>query len=534
MAQRRHDTSETPPEDDGEEGPAPADLLQMWINGSHESPSETVGPEPVGPTPEPDGAETTPAVETPAAEPPTAPQSWWPADNKNESPADPAADPSRWWPYAAGHAEGADTSPEDDAEEPPVAEHAALPSPVRDHEDDDTYRARGWASFGAAPTAEDLLEGMDLHGYWSDRVTGGRPVVTPSVSSVVPTTAGEIAAVRTEPESTEPDADTAASRASAEDVSPTAHWTLDDFEEYTRSQSGNELSEWLGADLPQDAVAEVETELAGAQDTDVPAATDDAQEEKDHKEWYDGSGLCWTSEDGGYTWFSTDGQGWNAEIGEPIEVPSPSPSAAAGVPTPGVDAPAADPDLVQQSDAEGLVDPGAPTTLPATTRPAAVSAEAGTSDAEVPEHVVYKPRGAYRPLLAVLFVLAAVSAVAAIIWAFSKGSQAATGIAAGVTGFALAFLWGLLSWTPTVVTVNGSILEVARGSDGELFDLSSPDLDIDLDDDTASRSWRATITRPNGTELVIPASAVDTKAFSTIVRHYRDVAAKSSETGNGR
>ena len=90
-----------------------------------------------------------------------------------------------------------------------------------------------------------------------------------------------------------------------------------------------------------------------------------------------------------------------------------------------------------------------------------------------------------------------------------------------MTVFALAFWLGLLSWTPTVVSLDGPILEVARGADGERFDLRDPDLDIDVDDDTASRSWRATITRPNDTELVIPASAVDPDEFTAIVQHYR-------------
>jgi hypothetical protein len=139
----------------------------------------------------------------------------------------------------------------------------------------------------------------------------------------------------------------------------------------------------------------------------------------------------------------------------------------------------------------------------------------------VPEHVEYKRRASYRPLLRVLFVVAAVLAVFAIFWAVSQGGPASIGIAIGVTAFALAFWLGLISWTPTVVSVDGPILEVARGADGERFDLRAPDLDIDVDDDTASRSWRATITRPDDTELVIPASAVDPHEFTAIVQHYR-------------
>ena len=67
----------------------------------------------------------------------------------------------------------------------------------------------------------------------------------------------------------------------------------------------------------------------------------------------------------------------------------------------------------------------------------------------IPHHVEYKPRASYRPLLGILFVVAAVLAVVAIFWAVSQGGQSSIGIAIGVTGFALAFWWGLLSWTPT-------------------------------------------------------------------------------------
>ena len=139
----------------------------------------------------------------------------------------------------------------------------------------------------------------------------------------------------------------------------------------------------------------------------------------------------------------------------------------------------------------------------------------------IPHHVEYRPRAPYGRLLGILFLVASVLAVVAIFWAVSQGGQSSIGIAIGVTGFALAFWWGLLSWTPTVVSLNGPILEVACGADDERFDLRSPELDIDVDDDTASRSWRATITRPNDTKLVIPATAVDPGQFTAIVQYYR-------------
>ena len=36
------------------------------------------------------------------------------------------------------------------------------------------------------------------------------------------------------------------------------------------------------------------------------------------EEWYDGAGTLWTSDDGGQTWYTDDGRGWNAETYEDI------------------------------------------------------------------------------------------------------------------------------------------------------------------------------------------------------------------------
>lgn len=859
------------PSDDQDETPAEpaADPSRWWPYAETEAqdPTAADGPvesaKPTEPEPTPTAGETAEPAPDQAAPvervDPAADEALWHDDVEaewvdtdgdaeaahDESAGEPEADVAEPGDAAPGDDAGAetrsDTAPDEtppaevaDAESPP----ADLPGPRTDLEE--ANRARGWASFGAAPTAEDVLDRIDIHGSWSDRFLGGPPIATPRVSSDTTSQAppaDQVAAPEAEPRTQDDDDavreasdDTAVEAAAADvteaesgpatpaavhprglDMSSTAHWTLDDFEEYIRSQSGNELSEWIGGEPheePEDAGAEDgpaqveapadETAVPGTPDSEVPAtesqdqtddgaatedttdetpsdaaelettespapteeaetpsdsdsvlpvaseveepvehdpadaaaptpaepvATSDAavaaepdaapapkdqpsrvrgllarmgltrepevqeddsadvtathdtveepvvdqgpaarswdpdatehydwtsaefdgpppwatdepadeepvpapgvtepfavvqapsepepvetdeaaseqgsdadpldEEDEDHQEWYDDAGLRWTSDDGGYTWFSTDGQGWNAEIGEPIEIPVVSPSASSVVPPTVLDAPS-DTATEVTRDAESPADPapegsdeapwpdapaddaatrtlshdGWPEAEPATghaTEPAdddtaaywpevdahpdadeqpdaetvAEPVESTTADSPRPDHaqppqfVEYKPRGAHRPLLGVLFVAAAVFAVVAIFWAFSKGSQSATGIAIGVTGFALAFWWGLLSWTPTVVSVHGAILEVARGSDGERFDLRSPRLRIDVDDDTASRNWRTTITRPNGTELVIPASAVDTDEFTEIVNHYRAEATKSSGT----
>jgi hypothetical protein len=922
VARRRHDSPDAPGED-SDQGPAPADLLQMWISGrttahpdlDEDATAETGAPTEPAAYDEPEAADVdaenaepevveaesdlteadlTEAEPDVAAvdQPPAADQDWWPSDERTATTDEAAADPSQWWPYAeptpeepaeqpepeptaeerpaaepeaatvleptAGErvdtaadeslwhdetesewvasdaeaapvavAEGPPPDPVErydppgtgpDAPEPPAADSPDVPAATLTESEISAHPARGWASFGAAPTAEDVLDQMSFQGPWSDQLTGGAPVATPDASgsalSATPQTQpGNDPAPQDQPvdddaaDATTSEVPTDEPAGSPEpqrpvpprglDMTSTAHWTLDDFEAYIRSQSGNELSEWIGGEPEAEAVPEVpdspdalvaeldrvdepETPDVGAEaaeaveveaveveaveveaaeveaveapespttagahvaavpvvegppptattepappreapsrvrgllakmglsrehdqpeegppdsaesaahalrteptitertiawpsapepaappvptveapaptlvpdepvideqhpeddldSTPVPADIPEAEraepvydpdatahydfvtadfdgpppwaaeeppavedesstteaepppaeqpagahvaevaDDEDHQEWYDDAGLRWTSDDGGYTWFSTDGQGWNAEIGEPIEVPFEHPSAATVVPpattdvevtppaaadgahvapsdeSPSDESPSDEPEPEPGPEAAAALsehwpEPESHRKAPpeeAGVAPDETSAEAvpdsgadtpavEAGEPALPQFVEYKPRGAQRPVLGVLFVAAAVFAVVAIFWAVSKGSQAATGIAVGVTGFALAFWWGLLSWTPTIVSINGAILEVARGSDGERFDLRSPELKIDLDDDTASRNWRTTITRPNGTELVIPASAVDTVEFTAIVGHYRAEATGSSQ-----
>jgi hypothetical protein len=248
-------------------------------------------------------------------------------------------------------------------------------------------------------------------------------------------------------------------------------------------------------------------EHAGAAPVDDEAVVDVPARE----EWYDAGCKLWSSEDGGQTWYTDDGRGWNAETHEDI-APSDAPRSTGPATTGSRSEPSREPSPEPRSEDSPEDSPEA--------SPEATDREDGHGPV-IPERVEYKPRASYRPLLGILFALAAVLAVVAIFWAVSHGGRSSIGIAIGVTAFALVFWWGLISWTPTVVSVDGPILEVTRGADGQRFDLRDPDLVIDVDDDTASRSWRATITRPDDTELVIPASAVDPDEFTAIVQHYR-------------
>jgi hypothetical protein len=138
--------------------------------------------------------------------------------------------------------------------------------------------------------------------------------------------------------------------------------------------------------------------------------------------------------------------------------------------------------------------------------------------------VEYRPSDFRRYILGILFTLSSVAAVMAIFYAVSQGTRSSAIAAGSLTALAMAFWWGLLSWTPTIVSVSQGMLEVAQGSNGERWDLKNPSTDIAVGSDPKSRSWKAVITRPNGGQLIIGPAQVKPEEFSKIVAYYRRIA----------
>ena len=522
---RRHrgHPEEAEPGDADLEGPAPADLLQMWISG-RQPPTGTTSAEPVD-----DEASWSDAVHLPWTGP-------------DDDPAVPVAEVA-----------------EDVVEE--AAEPPEKVGPDPDPEPDpgpEPEQAEGWASFGHARTAEDVLDETNRNPWLDVLLSGTSAPPHPPAEPARPALLRELDHDAEPPDAAGPD---------EYDPDATAHWTFEDFDAYDRAQSGAEaepIPELESVPVSVEPLTEAPAERV---DLGWPEEPDDAWEDAFPPvggvgayaaRW--GSADDWQSEDW-QTGRQTDWQPDRWQSSEPpvaedppvLEVVAPpqesTPEEATPEPVDVVAEPvtpdqptlfeeqAAGPDLPWDPDSTQDIDPSAEQAVPVPRQPrgrldvpervaadalgvASTTGEDGDGP-EIPQDVEYKQRAAYRPLLRVLFVLAAVLAVGAIFWAVSQGSRSSIGIAIGVTGFALAFWWGLLSWTPTAVSLHGPILEVARGADGERFDLRDPDLDIDVDDDTTSRTWRVTITRPNETDLVIPASAVDPDELAAIVQHYR-------------
>ncbi|GAB3247696.1 hypothetical protein GCM10027425_03670 [Alteromonas gracilis] len=305
---------------------------------------------------------------------------------------------------------------------------------------------------------------------------------------------------------------------------------------------------------------------------DLPAAEDDAEAESDEEEpdapgedgpvedgaalatdswgphppgnqeeqfWHDDEGLRWRSRDGGYIWFADDGQIWDAQNGEVLRdaltaspavaaaaLTTPEPGDAAApveddAPAPAGDDPAATATMGRTEEPPPTVTTPAATEARRTREPAASGRSRRTTEPEIPDYVEYSPSGTRRRILAALWIAASVLAVVTIVWAVSSGSQSARGVAITVTGLALGSWWLLLSWAPTTVALAGSTLRVSKGRETEEFDLHDPDLAIELGDDVDSRGWKAIVTRPDGSELEIPATSVHPDEFVRVVRHHR-------------
>ncbi len=129
-------------------------------------------------------------------------------------------------------------------------------------------------------------------------------------------------------------------------------------------------------------------------------------------------------------------------------------------------------------------------------------------DAQIPDFVEYTPSELHSYTFCAVLVLAAVAAVAAV---------------AG---------WALASWTPPVVSIRDGVLEVARGSREEYFNLRDPETRVVLGKQPGSPSWRTTLARPDGHTTVIGTRHVKASHFTRIVQHHRS-RLRSPETPAG-
>jgi hypothetical protein len=148
----------------------------------------------------------------------------------------------------------------------------------------------------------------------------------------------------------------------------------------------------------------------------------------------------------------------------------------------------------------------------------------------VPRFVEFRSRNVLSYVFGTLFTVFSVGAVIGIFWAVSDGSSEAILGAAGLTVLAMISWWALLNWAPPVVSISNGLLEVSRGSSaGKTWDLRDPATEIAFRGRTSSRSWKATVRDPDGSQVTIPARTVDPAQFTQLVEHYQAVGPESGK-----
>jgi hypothetical protein len=149
---------------------------------------------------------------------------------------------------------------------------------------------------------------------------------------------------------------------------------------------------------------------------------------------------------------------------------------------------------------------------------------------EVPAFVEYRPTDVRRYALGTLFTVCAVLAVVAIFYAVQQGSASSIITAASVVVLAMASWWGLLSWSPTIVSITRGVLEVSQGPASKRADLRDPATEVQVGDNVGDRTWTARIVAPDSTRFLIRASQVRPEQFRQIVAHYRAQAGERRTT----
>ena len=133
----------------------------------------------------------------------------------------------------------------------------------------------------------------------------------------------------------------------------------------------------------------------------------------------------------------------------------------------------------------------------------------------------YTPTSTRGYLLGTVFVVAAVTGVLTIFVGVSEESGASLVIAACCFLLAVVAWWGLLSWRPTVVSIEEGVLEITRSGRTERYELTDPATVVEFSGRPGSPTWTATVRNHNGPRTLLRPSQVKPRQFERIVRHHR-------------
>lgn len=136
-------------------------------------------------------------------------------------------------------------------------------------------------------------------------------------------------------------------------------------------------------------------------------------------------------------------------------------------------------------------------------------------------NVTFAPRMFVRRLMAVLLLLLVVAAGLACYVAYDDPSTLTLGVAGTLVVASLA-VYAIRSGTvPTVVSIRSGQLEVVRGRDREIWDLTSRYTRIEEVGTPGRRGWKVLLGRFGRDPVVIDSSAVDPRAFSAELSRLR-------------
>ncbi|WP_370246470.1 hypothetical protein [Nocardioides sp.] len=135
--------------------------------------------------------------------------------------------------------------------------------------------------------------------------------------------------------------------------------------------------------------------------------------------------------------------------------------------------------------------------------------------------VVFTPRSGLRAVLGVLLLASAVATVFAAIAAYDHRTTLAVGTCGTLLGVTLA-LYGIRAGSsPARLRIHGGQLEVVRGAERDVFDLTSRYTRIQIVGEPGRRGWKVRFARFGRDPLVIDASMVDPHAFLAELNRHR-------------
>lgn len=170
-----------------------------------------------------------------------------------------------------------------------------------------------------------------------------------------------------------------------------------------------------------------------------------------------------------------------------------------------------------------------PPAIPHQAGPVRDEARPRASRPAIPDEARWKAKHKVRTFFALLLVPLLAGAVAGGYYAWSIGSMEYIP-AAAIPALVIVGIWGaMINTAPVVTTLKGSRISVRHDGVTDEFDLANPDQAVETTRNAGDPKWRVILERMDGSELVLTRKHVPPAEFTTILQHYRQIAAELLE-----